>query len=119
MNRVFYCLLLLSMLLAGGCARQHKVIIDPQGVDMDQFQRDLAECRQLAEQVTPQTGEGAVGGAVVGGLLGAIAGDQRAAERGAGVGAVVGGAKGAGATRQEKEKVVRNCLLNRGYKILN
>jgi outer membrane lipoprotein SlyB len=119
MARAVFYLLLLSLAALGGCARHHKVIIDPQGVDMGLYQRDLAECRQLAEQVESQTGEGAVGGAVVGGLVGAVVGSQRAVERTAGVGAVLGGAKGAGATRQEKERVIKNCLLNRGYKVLN
>jgi hypothetical protein len=46
-------------------------------------------------------------------------GNRKTVERGVGVGAVVGGAKGARATRAEKQLVVKNCLRNRGYKVLN
>jgi len=39
--------------------------------------------------------------------------------RGAGVGAVAGGARGVGSTNKERSRVVKNCLRNRGYQILN
>jgi hypothetical protein len=32
---------------------------------------------------------------------------------------VAGGAKGVGSTNKEKSQVVKNCLRNRGYQILN
>jgi hypothetical protein len=32
---------------------------------------------------------------------------------------VLGGARGARATREEKQLVIKNCLRERGYKILN
>ena len=55
----------------------------------------------------------------MGGLVGAALGDSRTAQRAAGVGAVSGGARGAGATKQEKDVVVKNCMRNRGYRVLN
>ncbi len=111
-------LLTVIAVFLSACAR-HQIIIDPGGVDQTQYQLDLAECRQLAEQVDQKAGEGAVVGAVISGAIGAILGDGRDTKRLAGVGAVSGGASGAAATRQEKEMVVKNCLLNRGYRVLN
>ncbi len=113
----------LAILIIGsalsGCATRKQVIIDPAGVDMAQFDVDLAQCQQVAEQVDQQAGKGALVGAVVGGLVGAALGDSRTAQRAAGVGAVSGGARGAGATKQEKDVVVKNCMRNRGYRVLN
>jgi outer membrane lipoprotein SlyB len=56
---------------------------------------------------------------VVGGLIGAIVGGSDSALSGAGVGAVAGGASSAADTQKERSQVVKNCLRNRGYKILN
>ena len=55
----------------------------------------------------------------MGGLIGAIVGGSDSVLRGAGIGAVAGGAGSAGDTEKERSKVVKNCLRNRGYKILN
>ncbi|MGB5327416.1 MAG: glycine zipper family protein [Gammaproteobacteria bacterium] len=107
---------LMGIALATGCAGSSKPVIDPAGVDMEQYNVDLAECEQISEQVDQKVVEGAAGGAVVGGLIGAITGNTA---KGAGVGAVAGGAKGVGSTNKEKSRVVKNCLRNRGYQILN
>jgi uncharacterized protein YcfJ len=106
----------MGVALAAGCAGTSKPVIDPAGVDMEQYNVDLAECKQISEQVDQQVVEGAAGGAVVGGLIGVITGNTA---KGAGVGAVAGGAKGVGSTNKEKSRVVKNCLRNRGYQILN
>jgi outer membrane lipoprotein SlyB len=102
-----------------GCANKHQVVIDPEGVDMARFDKDLAACRQISEQVDQKAGEGAVGGAVVSGLMGAIVGDSRTAKRWASVGAVGGAASGAAKTAEEKDRVVKNCMRKRGYQVLN
>ena len=107
---------LFGFTLVAGCAGSSKPVIDPAGVDMEQYNIDLAECEQISEQVDQKAGAGAAGGAVVGGLLGAIGGNTA---RGAGAGAVVGGARGIGSTNKERSRVVKNCLRNRGYQILN
>jgi uncharacterized protein YcfJ len=116
MKRTMFCISLLGITITAGCAGSGKPVIDPAGVDMEQYNIDVAECEQIAEQVDQQVVEGAAGGAVVGGLIGAITGNTA---RGAGVGAVAGGAKGVGSTNKEKSRVVKNCLRNRGYQILN
>ena len=118
---LLYSVLAASIVVTAGCgARRGGVVIDPYGVDMAQYRWDLADCQEISKQVDGKAGGGAVGGAVVGGAVGGIIGDSsKSAAKGAGAGAVVGLARGARATRQERQKVVKNCLRNRGYAVLN
>lgn len=96
-------------------------IIDSQGVNMASYGRDLLECKDYAEQVqiARKAGSGAVSGAVVGGVFGAVLGDSDSAKRGAGIGAVGGGARGIGEGLRERERVIKSCLIGRGYRVLN
>lgn len=112
---------LMAALILAGCASSNRVIIDHKNVDEALYQQDLSDCRQVAGQVNTgrDAGEGAVGGALFGGLLGAIFGNSSTAAVGAGAGAVVGGAGKAGDAQQEKEKVLKNCMRGRGYRVLN
>ncbi len=120
MKGIRYALLLAGIVAVAGCANRHgDVIIDPAGVDMGLYEQDLAQCQQIAGQVRQKAGGGAVGGSVVGGAVGGIIGNSDTAGKGAGVGAVTGAARGAAATNREKQLVVKNCLRNRGYKVLN
>lgn len=117
-------LLALTTALVTGCAGRDpggRVIVDTKGVDPYQYQTDLAECEAYADQVAvgEQAVTGAAAGAVVGGLVGAAVGDSDTAQRSAGAGAVVGGAKGTFRGLEERQRVVRNCLRNRGYAVLN
>jgi len=118
MTRLLLPLMLLALLC--GCAARGP-IIDRQGVDMAQYQRDLADCEAYATEVDTgrKVGGGALAGAVVGGAVGAILGDRHTAARIAGVGAVTGSARGAGTAATEKRSVVRQCLNGRGYRVLN
>jgi outer membrane lipoprotein SlyB len=119
-KRIRYGVILLGIVVASGCAgRRADVVIDPAGVDMGRYQQDLAQCQEIARQVRHKAVGGAVGGAVVGGAVGGIVGNGETAGKGAGAGAVVGAARGARATREEKQLVIKNCLRNRGYKVLN
>jgi len=119
MKGTIFCITLLTITFAAGCAGRSKPIIDPDGVDMEQYQNDLAQCEQIAQQVEQKAGSGAAGGAIVGGLIGAITGDSDQVKRSAGVGAVAGGARGADATEREKSVMIKNYLRNHNYKILN
>ena len=112
--------LLSAVLLAAGCANRN-IIIDPKGVNMTQYNQDLSECTALAEQVDVgrQAAGRALAGAAVGAAIGAAVGNSDTAQRGAGAGAIAGGARGADRATTEKEVVVRNCLRNRGYSVLN
>jgi hypothetical protein len=96
-------------------------IIDMTGVDPQDYQTDLAECRAYADQV--QTGRqvvtGAATGAVVGGAVGAIGGNSSTAARTAGIGGVMGTVNGTSSAISERRVVLRNCLLGRGYRVLN
>lgn len=114
-----------------GCATQQEqvpgaggVVIDTYGVNMQQYQMDLADCQRLA--VASRNDQGrrgvtrAAGGALLGGALGAIIGDtSRAAAAGAGTGALLGGVSGVSSANIEADRIVRNCLLGRGYRVLN
>ena len=62
---------------------------------------------------------GAVAGAAVGGLMGASVGNGETARRSAGAGATYGGTRSGVRALNESNKVVRNCLRNRGYAVLN
>jgi hypothetical protein len=96
------------------------VIVDTKGINMAQYQDDLRECGYYADEV--RTGEKvathAAGGAVVWGAVGAIWGRGNTAESAAS-GAVVGGAHGVHESIRERQRVIKNCLRYRGYKVLN
>ena len=120
MKRICQIISIAAIALVVGCAAHNsKPVIDPAGVDMAQYETDVGECEQIATQVEQKAGEGAAGGALVGGLIGVIVGGSDSLLTGAGVGAVAGGARSAGDTEKERSRVVKNCLRNRGYKILN
>ena len=114
-----------------GCATQPEqvpgsggIVIDTAGVDMRQYQVDLAQCNGMAVAARNDQGRRGVtraaGGALLGGALGAIVGDTgRAAAAGAGAGALLGGVSGVGSANAEANVIVRNCLRGRGYRVLN
>ena len=112
-------LILSSAVLLTACA--YRPVIDPKtSAHPENFQADLAECQQIAEQAPKGA---ALAGAGIGAALGAgiavATGHSEAAGRAAGGGAVIGGAKGGGASHREKRMIVRNCLKGRGYAVLN
>jgi outer membrane lipoprotein SlyB len=113
---------LAATLVLCACTTTDEIIIDRKGVDMARYAADKAECEQYASEV--RTGakavRGAASGAVVGGAIGGIAGDSsESAARGAGVGAVTGTARGIAQGEREKVRVVKRCLRERGYRVLN
>ena len=110
-------LLFLALALCAGCASK-KPIIDTAGVDMDQYERDLADCEQIATQVDTggTAAKSAAAGAAIGAALGAVWGDVGTSAAG---GAVSGGAGGLLSADEEKARVIKNCMRNRGYAVLN
>mgnify|MGYP005863893451 CR=1 FL=1 len=111
-----------ACVVLAGCTTSKNVIIDRNGVDMNRYRQDLAECEAYAEEVRKgeKVARGAVSGAAVGGAAGAIIGDSRdSAVRGAGVGAVTGGARGLSEGEREEMRVIKRCLTGRGYRVLN
>ena len=126
------CLIIFLALSVLGCTNNHSrptanhsgtsgVIIDTKGVDMQQYHQDVGECQNYATQISvpKRATKTAVGGAVLGGVIGAIVGDSGSAGKGAGVGAVTGAVKGTSSGYKERQKVVKNCLRGRGYRVLN
>jgi outer membrane lipoprotein SlyB len=107
---------LTAAVLISACAS--KPIVDTYNTDMVQYQRDLADCENVAEQVESGkiTGKSAAFGAGVGAAYGVIGGDIGSA---AATGAVTGGAGGLLKSDNEKAKVTKNCLRHRGYAVLN
>jgi len=104
--------------LAAGCASYSEPIIDTQGVNMSQYEADLADCKAYSQQIEPATGmaKGAAAGAATGAAIGAIGGDVG---EGAGVGAVLGASKSGVRAADDADKVVKRCLRYRGYRVLN
>jgi len=123
MNSWKYGMLGCAFMALAGCASEagRGVIIDRQGVDMAQYERDLAACTSYAEEVRAgeKVAANAAGGAVVGGAVGAVTRGSGGAKDGAAVGAIVGGAQGTRSAWREQQQVVRNCLQGRGYRVLN
>ena len=119
MQKLLILTLIISITSVTGCARRAQVIIDPEGVDMGLYRADLADCQNIARQVDSKVGSGIVGGAIVGAIAGSIIGGSRTAEKTAQLGALSGGVKGGAHTRQERIRVIKNCMRDRGYRVLN
>jgi len=100
----------------GACSSQGPIIDKDSRFDPVQYEKDYAACQQYQKQVQSKVGKSSLGGAIVGGLIGAITGDIGEA---AAVGAVAGGADGVGQTSRDKKRVLHNCLIGRGYRVLN
>ncbi|MDR9830625.1 glycine zipper family protein [Vibrio sp. FNV 38] len=126
----------LITLLAFSSASMANVIVDTKGVDQTQYHADLYECQQLSQQAqqqqTDSLGHDVIGstakGAVLGAAGSAIAGGSgsKGAKVGAGIG-VIGGALKHGSQKRYNEQehevevqtVMRNCMVGRGYRVLN
>ena len=125
-NLTLYSSVLWCGLLAG-CATglldkaADQIIVDTQGLDLNEYERDLSECDALAQQIdiSKRTRDRAIGGVVVGSVVGAILSDSDSAKRIGGTAGVVGGVKGNVQARKEQQKVIKRCLQGRGYKVLN
>jgi hypothetical protein len=119
------CLILFIFLTVSGCAG-YRPIVDMQGVDGSQYEMDLAQCQQYAEQVSP--GKSAVLGAAAVAAGSAVLGGVAALVFGLDVGDVMGGAaalggtvgamEGAAAGGRSQVDIIRNCMAGRGYRVL-
>lgn len=125
--------ILIVMLLLSGCTTvtEYSPVVDFNAdlAKIQSYNKDLAECRQLALQRQSQgrkAAAGAIGGVLVGAALGALGGSLYGGNTAsnlhdAGLGAVVGGASGVyGATKKNtRQNIVAQCLANRGYNVLS
>jgi uncharacterized protein YcfJ len=119
-NKMRPLLIFSLFVLLQSCA-SNQFIVDKKGVDETQYQADLEECKAYAEQLkTGKTVAKSAGfGALVGVAIGAALGDSDMAARMAGAGAVQGGAGGAIDADRSKDDIVKSCLAQRGYRVLN
>ena len=109
---------ILATLAVAGCTANTGPIIDTRGVNMAQYEEDLAQCSVYQDQVSIPTGmvKGAAAGGATGAATGVFTGDIG---RSAGVGAVLGSAASARDNDRIRQRVVKNCLRGRGYRVLN
>jgi outer membrane lipoprotein SlyB len=103
-------------------------VVDPASIkNQDKYYSDRSECTRLAKNnsgdwknAAKDTVIGAGVGAGTGALIGAIGGSVG---KGAGIGAVIGGVGGGGRAVYKSNKnynsIYRNCMRDRGYKVLN
>lgn len=109
---------------AGGGA-DYRPVVDMSGHSEAAYDRDLAACQQTAHtarnntDIAEDAGLGAAGGGALGLVGGAIGGNPLL---GLGVGALAGGVGVGGyeeaKTENREERVVKNCMSARGYRIL-
>lgn len=111
--------------LLAGCATapggaNYRPMVDT-GHRIGDYNADLAECQAYAERVVG-AGAGAAGGAVAGalamGILSVVLGGGGHG-RWAAVGALSGAASGAASGETNQRDVIRRCMANRGYSVLN
>ena len=148
MNNYLLPALILGTLTLNGCAGHSKVIVDHQGIDMNIYQKDLAECRKLADQVETNVVGGIIGGAIIGTIVAVISAGDHDGHRNrhhnrhrsrhhnrhssghsngphvstataAKIGAVGGAVLASSGSMHKSERVLKNCLADRGYRILN
>lgn len=111
-----------------GCADRVRPIIDPATsvAGGRNYEYDVQQCQQIAKQV--DAGGRTVGGALVGGAVGAAGGAiigaftgnvGRGAAIGAGVGGLSGAVGGGASAANSSQNIVRNCMIRRGYAVLD
>jgi hypothetical protein len=112
-------LVVLTAMIAG-CAAHPDPIIDTKGVDPERLAEDWDECEAYTEEimVAKGIGKGATVGAAVGAATGAVS-SRRDVGEAAGVGAIYGGTRSGLDADREKQKVFKNCMRGRGYRVLN
>ena len=97
------------------------IIVDEKGIDVDKYYTDLLECQAYASHVDVQanTGSAALAGGLFGALIGGMAGNRNTA----GIIGLLGAAEAAGQANQQSsntvQKIMRECLRGRGYRVLN
>ena len=113
-------LLIVVALVTAGCAANPKPIIDTKGVDPDLLAQDMAECEVFTEEidVAQGVGKGAALGGAVGAATGAVS-NRREVDEGAGLGAIYGATRSGLDADREKQRVWKNCMRGRGYRVLN
>ena len=112
--------MLIAAALAAGCAAHPDPIIDTKGVDPDLMAEDWEDCEAYTEEilVASGVGKGAALGAGVGAATGAVS-NRREVDEAAGLGAIYGATRSGLDADREKQRVFKNCMRGRGYRVLN
>lgn len=122
MKKSLSIILAISLTACANTGSNYQPVIDSKGVSTQQYQTDLYECQQHARQVS-SAGERAAVGAVLGVGLGllfaALLKDNSYRGSYAAVGGLAGAGGGAQAGEQEQRNIIKTCLHNRGYSVLN
>ena len=107
-------------LLLVGCASS-RVIVDTKGVDLQQYNIDLAECNAYRDSLPTSdgVGESAIAAFLVGAALGAIFGNSDDAIDLGTSAAIESGAEKAISNGHEQNNIVKSCMAQRGYSVLN
>jgi hypothetical protein len=117
---------IIALILLTGCAS--RIIVDPKAsTNPANYFADKVECENISEQVS--YGEEMAKASAIQGVASALFGAwlaskshslpvKTAAQTGALSGGVVGAGSGAMSTFKRREAIVRQCLIGRGYKIL-
>jgi outer membrane lipoprotein SlyB len=114
-------ILLAITLLSTSCATYRPVVDIRDRQEAYEYERDLRDCQRYARSVDPAGSAivGALVGAVVGAAFGAAVGDRSVALDVARVGAIEGGVAGAADGAGTQVDIIRNCLVERGYRVLH
>ena len=112
----YFCLLVLGAALSG-CAG-YRPVVDMKGVDQAQYEQDLRECQQYAEQVNVagETATGSAVGAAFGAAVTAVGGGR--GTTGAAVGAITGAGVGGSHAASGQRQIINRCMTGRGYRVL-
>ena len=121
----YFTVFFLSAFLSYGCVStvsdplfsNSGPIIDRKGVDLNLYAVDLKQCGEYADKVSVGRSilKGAAAGAAIGGLYEVVTREEEALE----VGAITGGTKSAIGSMNQKKKIVKKCLIGRGYRVLS
>jgi len=113
-SRITLAAIVLSIGLAG-CASQPAVA--PATANSPEYRSDLAECQRIAQQANSgqEVAKKGAAGAGLGAATGAIA-DGSAGE-GAAIGALAGITAGAFSADADEDRIVRQCLRDRGHQV--
>ena len=116
------CAAIVGCATTGQTGMGYTPIVDLRADQQASYQADLSACTSFANQRL-SAGQGAAGGAIfgaiLGGLLGAALGNGRLAADMAIVGGVTAAGSGAAAAEGTQRDIIRRCLANRGYAILD
>jgi hypothetical protein len=121
MRKIFNILTpIMAAVVFAGCAAHPDPIIDTKGVDPDMLAQDWDECEAFTKEIDIATGvaKGSALGGAVGAATGAVS-NRREVDEAAGIGAIYGGTRSGLDADREKQKVFKNCMRGRGYRVLN